>query len=259
MKIIKCDQGSVDWMLARLSIPTASCYDRVLTPRTLKPAKGQYRAELLASYLLGQPVDWGSNAWTERGTDMEDEARRWYEFNRDVEVEQVGFISRDDGKTGGSPDGLVGDGGLEIKCLRAVNHMVHLMDDPPAYVGQVQGYMYLTGREWWDILFYNPSLPRHVVRVERDPKWLAAFVPVLEDFLGKLDADKERWEFARNIHPIDPEIQALLKESDEAWTNVAPTRLAHEFVKRSPQLRADLEAGNRGRKRGDSPGRPLAI
>ncbi len=213
MKIETYAQGSVEWMLGRVSRPTASRYDSLLTPTTRKPAKARklYRAELLAEYLLGQPIEWGSSAFTERGTDMEDEARAWYELITDREVEQVGFIAREDGKTGGSPDGLVEDGGLEIKCLGAINHTLHLLDDPPAYVGQVQGYMYLTGREWWDILFYNPNLPKVINRIERDEEWVKAFVPVLDEFIGQLDEDKARWESERNLHPMHPDIQAELE------------------------------------------------
>lgn len=215
MKIEDHKQGTVEWALSRVGRPTCSKYDKILTPKALKPAKTNYRAELLAEYLLGQPVEWGSNAWTERGTEMEEEARRWYEFTQDAEVQTVGFIARDDGKTGGSPDGLVGEnGGLEIKCLEAVNHTMHLLDEPPTYIGQVQGYLYLTDRAWWDILFFNPSLPSRIIRVEPDMKWREAFVPVLEDFLGKLDADKAKWEHARNVHPLDPRERAALAASD---------------------------------------------
>ena len=213
MKIETFEQGGVPWMLSRLARPTASCYDKILTPKQLKPAKSElYRAELLAEYLLGQPVEWGSSAWTERGTDMEAEARTWYEFDRDIEVQEVGFIARDDDKTGGSPDGLVGsNGGLEIKCLGAVKHMLHLMDNPPEYVGQVQGYLYLTGREWWDVLFYNPNLPKRIERIYPNLKWGEAFVPVLDEFIERLDREKARWEYARNLHPMHPDVQAMLQ------------------------------------------------
>jgi len=211
MKVETYDQGTVEWMLGRLGRPTASRYDQILTPKTQKPAKTTYRAELLAEFLLGQPIEWGSSSWTERGTDMEAEARRWYEFHTDKEVEEVGFIARDDGKTGGSPDGLVEGGGLEIKCLGAINHTLHLLEDAPAYTGQVQGYMYLTDRPWWDILFYSPNLPKLVVRVDRDEEYLKAFIPVLDDFIGQLDEDKAKWESHRNLHPMSPEIQEMLR------------------------------------------------
>ena len=68
MKIETFEQGTVEWMLSRIGRPTCSRYDQICTPKTLKPAKTKYRAELLAEYLLGQPVEWGSSGYTERGT-----------------------------------------------------------------------------------------------------------------------------------------------------------------------------------------------
>jgi hypothetical protein len=210
-------------MIARLGIPTASCYDQILTPSTYKPAASQdmYGATLMAEWLLGRHLDWGTNAWVERGTEMEEEARKWYEFNRDAEVQRVGFVQRDDGKTGGSPDGLVGDdGGLEIKCLGAANHALMTLRDPlktpDKHVGQVQGYLYLTGRKWWDILFYNPDMRKVVIRVEPDPKWQEAFVPTLNTFLLWMDNEKAGREGERNLHPEHPEIKAALKAQEQA-------------------------------------------
>jgi hypothetical protein len=206
MKIIECEQGSVEWMQARLGIPTASQFDRIITPKALKPAGARflYRAELVAEYLLGQPLDWGTSEWVERGTELEDEARRYYAFQRDVEVQQVGFVSRDDGLVGGSPDGLVGDdGGLEIKCLGAAKHVRHMLGEDLGYVGQVQGNLWLTGRAWWDVLSYNPELPPVIHRIEPDPKWVEAFVPVLAEFITKLEADKAKLAHHRVTRPWD--------------------------------------------------------
>lgn len=188
-------QGGEEWMRLRLGIPTASQFDRLLTPKTRKPAaaRAKYRAELLTEWLLGQPLEWGSSTWMDRGTGMEDEARRFYEFERDAEVERTGFISRQDGQAGGSPDGLVGrDGGLEIKCPAALQHVQYMLGDDLEYVGQVQGYMYLTGRAWWDVISYNPALPPVITRVARDEDYIGALVPVLDEFVKQLERDKSQ-------------------------------------------------------------------
>ena len=223
MKIETFDQGSVEWMLSRVGKPTCSGYSKILTEKTFKPSASRdlYCAELLAEYLLGQPIEWGSNAWTERGTEMEAEARKWYEFDQDVTVDQVGFMSRDDGKTGGSPDGTIKDKkkGLEIKCFSAANHMLRLLDfhhkAPEVPTSQVQGYLYLSDYEEWDILYYNPNLPRHIITFEPDLKWRAAFVPVLDEFIGRLGDEKAKWEHARNLHPEHPEIQGALRSQGQ--------------------------------------------
>ena len=49
---------------------------------------------------------------------VEAEAADWYEFDRNVTTQRVGFITDDDHTMGCSPDRLVGDNGLlEIKAL----------------------------------------------------------------------------------------------------------------------------------------------
>jgi hypothetical protein len=194
------EQGSTEWMDARLGIPTASMFDNIITPKTLKPSASaaKYRNQLLAERLLGYAIDWGGGgegSWTQRGRDMEAEARAFYEMQFDVEVESVGFVMRDDRKVGGSPDGLIGEGGgVDFKCPALHTHIGYMLDPASlaaTYRGQMQGYLYLTGREWWDILSYSPALPHVHVRIDRDPEYLPAFESALAAFL----ADLERcWE-----------------------------------------------------------------
>ena len=206
MKILTMEQGGLEWMLARLGMPTASQADRLLTPKTRKPSGGRprYRAELLAEWLLGQPLEWGSSSWMTRGTDMEAEARRYYELQGDVEVEQVGFITRDDGLCGGSPDGLVySDGILEVKCPNALTHVQYMLGEDPDYIGQTNFLMDLTDRAWCDVISYNPDLPPVIYRVKRDEAYIKAFVPVLDEFIGVLSEQKERLAEHRVTRPWD--------------------------------------------------------
>lgn len=201
MKIHHVEQGSPEWLELRLGIPTASEFDRLLTPKTRKPAAARfkYRAELLAEWLLGYPLDSGSTAFMERGTGLEAEARRWYEFETGATVQRVGFITRDDGACGGSPDGLVGeDGGLEIKCPAAVQHVLYMLGEEPDYVGQCQGAMYLTGRPWWDFLSYNPILPPVLKRIPRDEEYIAALAEVIDSFCAGLELDRAALAEYRN-------------------------------------------------------------
>ena len=194
MIVHRCQQGTEEWKALRLGVVTGSGFDEILTPATLKPSKAAdaYLARLVAETLIGAPVDEMSSAWMERGTEMEPRARVWYEITRDVAVEQVGFITRDDGRVGVSPDGLVGDdGGLELKVPAANTHVAYALN-PGAltakYRGQVQAALYDTGRKWWDIASYNPSIDSVVERVTPDPAYLAALVPALDAFLARLDA-----------------------------------------------------------------------
>lgn len=198
MKILDMQQGSPEWHYARLGIPTASQADRILTPSKLKPATAAqlYRFELLAEWVLGSPLEWGHTGFTERGKDLEAEARTAYELEIGADVERVGLVLTDDGMFGGSPDGLIGsEGGLEIKCPAIHTHVGYLLE-PEAlaaeYRGQVQALLWLTGRSWWDLWSYNPELPPVRVRVEPDADWQAAWEKVLPAFLDTLRAGRER-------------------------------------------------------------------
>jgi hypothetical protein len=211
MIALEFEQGSPPWVENRLGIPTGSQADLLITPKTLKPSGSQvrYRNQLIAEWLLGHPLDSGDSGWTIRGTDMEEEARKWYAFTRDVDVEEVGFILRDDRRFGGSPDGLVGDDGLwEGKCPAAHTHIGYLLDPDSLvmnYRGQVNSYMHLTDRAWCDLTSYCPGLPGVLVRVGRDTEYLSAFLPILEDFTTDLEACKERLKEHKREPAPEPE------------------------------------------------------
>lgn len=193
------EQGSPEWEKIRLGIPTSSCYDKIIQPKKLGLSEQRftYRNQLLAEWLLGYPIDWsGTDAPRERGKDMEDEAARFYAFEKGVHVTRCGFVMRDDRQTGGSPDRLVGDdGGLEIKCPLVHTHIGYLLEPgslKAAYHGQVQGYLYLTGRAWWDIISYSPELAPVIERVERNEEYIAALDKALGVFLMDLTLAKAR-------------------------------------------------------------------
>jgi len=210
MRILHVEQGSDEWRQARAGLPTASRFDKLVTPKTLKPS-AQADAllyDLVAEWLLGRPLDdTGRSAFMERGTNLEDEARAWYAWERDCDPVQVGLCLLDDGTAGCSPDALVGeDGGLEIKVPSAGVH-VHYLDDPDALVAeyrlQVQGSLWVTGRKWWDLLSWSPAFPSVLVRVEPDEKVQEALGTALRLFQAQLEAAKARF-LERGIEPRPP-------------------------------------------------------
>lgn len=206
MIVLDVQQGTPQWERARLGIPTASGYDQIITPKTLKPSAQStgYRNKLLAEFFFNAPIQWGNGSgFMERGKGMELEAAHWYEMQNNVDTKVVGFVMREDRKTGGSPDRLVGDDGvLEVKCP-ALHTAIGYLLEPTAlaaeYRAQTQGYLYLTGRDWADIISYCPGLPTVVQRVEKDQQYLDAFVPALDAFIADLDACKERLSKIRQL------------------------------------------------------------
>ena len=203
MKIVKCDQGSEQWLVARRGIPTASEFHNIVTPAKLEPSKAadKYLARCLVETFFPPPPGVEGDAPTSglmhRGTVMEDEARRTYAFEFDGDVQTVGFCLRDDGRAGASPDALIDDDGLlEIKCKGAEAHMLALLDNGAGALAdhrlQVQGELWVTGRAWAALYLFHPDLPtiRHVVRP--DPAVLAAFDEHIPAFCDRLDAAKAR-------------------------------------------------------------------
>jgi hypothetical protein len=193
VEFIDCDQNSPEWIAARAGIPTASEFSTVM-------AKGRgggesltrkkYLYKLAAERIIGQPVEvWGGNAHTERGHEMEPEARALYAFMSNAEPKQVGFIRR--GPVGASPDSLIGDDGLlEIKT-KLPHLQVELLESkvlPPEHKAQLQGQLWISGRAWVDFFSYWPGLPPFQTRVHREPVYIAEMQKAVVEFLSELDA-----------------------------------------------------------------------
>jgi len=199
-------QGSPEWHEARLGIPTASQFHRIVTPAKLKPGSGAetYRMELLAEWVSGIASDAASGPFLERGTEQESHARGWYAFERDVEPVEVGLCLSDDGLVGASPDALVGeDGLLEIKTPGLAKHLGFLLAGPGReYALQIQGQLWVTGREWCDWVSFNPdpSIPSKLLRYPRVPEIQDALTKYIPEFVAELALAKSRL-IARGVVP----------------------------------------------------------
>lgn len=187
-------QGSEEWVGLRVGRPTASNFDKVLTPKTLKLSGSftGYAHQLIAEQILGFPVDSASSGFIERGSIMEKQAVDYYELQRECDTEAVGFILRDDERVGCSPDRFVGsDGLLEIKCPSAAVHVGYLLDtEGIGYKAQVQGQLWICERNYCDTLSYNPEMPAALVRQQRDEKFIAALAAAVEQLLSYIDESK---------------------------------------------------------------------
>lgn len=190
---VDCEQGSAEWFEARLGIPTASAFKKIITAKTgkLSSAADGYAHQLIAERILGMQLEQESFGFMERGKLQEQAARSFYELKRDVDVELVGFCLRDDKRAGCSPDGLIGlDGLLEIKVPNAANHIGYLLADNGVgeeYRPQVQGQLWVCEREWLDTVSYNPELPNALVRTPRDEAYIKALEAAVKQFCDFID------------------------------------------------------------------------
>ena len=192
MKIIQCEQYDDRYWEVRRGIPTASEFSSIITPKT---AKLSAAADTYICRLIGDLFDIEyprkndmATAAMRRGTEMEPESRRFYELEKNHEVQQVGFCLTDDGRFGCSPDALVNDDGvLELKNPMPSTQVEYLLAGvmPDEHKVQVHGHLIVTGRKWCDLMCYCPGFPPLLVRQERDD-FTHKLAVCLEQFYEKM-------------------------------------------------------------------------
>lgn len=200
------EQRSPEWFAARIGKATASNFSDVLAK--LKSggeaaSRKNYRARLVVERLTGRPLESYTNAAMQQGIDREPMARLAYEAETGNMVEEVGFIAHPTLEAGASPDGLIGTNGLqEIKCPQLATHLDYLNLDaePPEYTAQIQGQLWICGREWTDFVSFNPDFPEHlqliVRRIHRDDAFIAKLAAEVAQFLDEVQTEVERWRIA---------------------------------------------------------------
>jgi len=177
MKIITCDQYSDEWWAARNGKPSASNAKKLVTSQGKESkSMAEYAIALAGDLFAEKSLDsFDGNAWTERGTELEDSARSLYEMVKDCEVKEVGMMVDDNDLYIASPDGIVnGNSILEIKCLKPTNHIKAIMyhkknnKAPTDYISQIQMQLFVSGYDYAEIMFFNPDLPELIIRVDAD-------------------------------------------------------------------------------------------
>ena len=190
------EQGTTEWHLLRLGKVTASRITDVLSKGKSGESAGRknYRMELVVQRLTRLPGESFTSAAMEHGVLTEPKARFAYEAEKQQFVEQVAFVDHPSIEWFGcSPDGLVNDGLIEIKCPNSTTHIEYLTDQkPPAkYIPQMQCQMAVTGRQWCDFVSFDPRLPDDlqlfVVRLERDQEYIEAMEAEVKKFLSEVD------------------------------------------------------------------------
>ena len=176
MRIIEAIQGTEEWLQSRLGCPSGSKFDSLITA-TGKPSTSAetYINQLIDEKLTGETTYVKVNEWMQRGTELEPDARNYYEVASGNTVAEVGFCKHDKLEAGVSPDGLIGsDGCLEIKCPAPSTHVAYLRagNVPTKYRQQTQGQLWVLEREWVDFVAYHPTMPVLVVRSYRDEKYI---------------------------------------------------------------------------------------
>jgi hypothetical protein len=212
MIVHDCIQGTPEWLQLRAGIPTASEFSRILTPKgALSKSADAYLNELLAERILHEPLAKAVTMWMQRGSEHEAEAVGYYEMARSVDTVPVGFCTNDTRTIGASPDRLVGeDGLLEIKVPSPGIHVGYLLSAVGAgdeYKNQIQGQLWVTGRQWVDIMSYNPGMPEALVRFERDEAHIETLSAAVLAFSDRLESVTLTFRDRGWIKDVEPEAE----------------------------------------------------
>ena len=207
MKIIDCEQGSVEWHDVRCGIPTASDFGKIVTASKGEFSKQsvKYQYELLAEWITGHPKDGYQSDPMLAGYLRQPEAISFYEAMRDVDVGEIGFCLSDCGRYGCSPDGhhpssnpSIQGGpkqtGVEAKCPKQHTHMATIVSGvvPRQHWPQIQGSLLVTEWEVWDFVSFHPAINGEIIPVERDEPYIASLQDALIEFCDRLDEAKEQ-------------------------------------------------------------------
>jgi putative phage-type endonuclease len=190
------EQRTEEWFSARLGKVTASRVADVLAKiKTGESAsRKNYKMELVVQRLTGKPQESFTNAAMEWGTEQEPFARMAYEAHTGTFVKEEGFVDHPTIEGFGcSPDGLVGDGLIEIKCPNTATHIETVLENkaPSKYIPQMQCQMAVTGAKWCDFVSFDPRTPEDlqlfIIRVERDEEYIAEMEKEVKLFLQEVD------------------------------------------------------------------------
>jgi hypothetical protein len=193
MKELELEQGSPEWLQAKLGVISASNISKVLAKKGSDTRNG-YLAELVAQVCTQQMEELNAKA-LEFGKVNEIAARAAYEFESGNVIETVGFIYGPDKRTGCSPDGMVTklNKGVEIKVpytSRVFIEFLAMGKIKKEYFLQCQFSLWVTGFSTWDFVNFNPRMKKnmlHYITIERDEETMKLFDEAIPEFVQEMD------------------------------------------------------------------------
>jgi hypothetical protein len=201
MKFIECVQGTPEWLAARAGCITASNFADAISvlsrtsgskrPGDPTDASDKYAGTVAIERISQRPYGEPPKAWVlDRGHELELIARVRYESRTGLLAEEAGVCKTDDDWFGYSTDGLVDtDGLIEIKCPIDANKIAQMFKtgDVSEYMHQIQGGLWITGRQWCDFIMFVPDLESvgndlYIKRIHRDDNFIDDMVVQLLKF-----------------------------------------------------------------------------
>lgn len=192
-------QKTESWFADRTGIITASRIKDVLavSKRDGKPlqARQDYLVEKVCEILTGTPANKFQNEAMRWGVEQEPGALEAYQLRTGRTVTAAGLCMHPTlDYIGASPDGLMVDRGLEIKCpWNTANHIGAILDGmPPEHMAQIQCAMWVCDLPQYDFASYDPRMPAnlrlYVQTIPRDDIYIATMANECAKFWGEVCA-----------------------------------------------------------------------
>lgn len=210
------EQGSPEWKQARAGKVTASRAKDARDRLKSGAASGKqiaYACQVALERVSHQPSDTTFENWQMReGHVQEPIARASYERRTGNLVDEVGAFATDDELFLYSPDGVIdNDGLLEVKTLFSPERIVNIVGngDTSDFEDQCMFGLWLTGRQWIDLVIWTPALNHMVIkRITRD-----------EDAIEALESDL--MAFARLVTQYENTLRTAIQSTTETALEAA--------------------------------------
>jgi len=192
------EQGSDSWLEIRRGKVTASRVADVLakTKTGVSASRANYLIELALQRVTGVIEPSFMNDAMQWGKDNEQTARTAFEVAHNVFVDQVAFVDHPTIKDFGcSPDGVIGDSLLELKCpYQSAVHWSYFKDGCPSkYYTQIQAQMSCTGaKSVWFVSYDGRMPPRSQLYIEevlRDADFIEKLESEVKQFLNEVEVE----------------------------------------------------------------------
>jgi len=171
MIIHNIDQHSEAWHEIRCGRVTGTRFKALVAKETTDTYK-DLLTNIACEIITHRAEETYSNALMEKALELEPVAREVYEDITGNIVKTAGFITRDEDDEfeewiGISPDGMIEDGLLEIKCPLMRTHMEYIMANklPTDYRYQVQGQLFVSGLKFCDFMSFAEGMKPFIIRV----------------------------------------------------------------------------------------------
>lgn len=210
------EQGSPEWKQARAGKVTASRAKDARDRLKSGAASGKqiaYACQVALERVSHQPADATFENWQMReGHAQEPIARAAYERRTGNLVDEVGAFATDDDLFLYSPDGLIdGDGLLEVKTLFSPERIMTIVGngDVSDFIDQCMFGLWLTGRQWIDLVVWVPSLEHLTIkRIDRD-----------EDYIEAMETDL--MAFSRLVTQYETTLRTAIQSTTETALEAA--------------------------------------